>query len=346
MQPDAPLRMSAILIVLLTLAIGSAADDSKTVPLGEAAEHALRQSQIIQPGSPPFHLKAKIVETTNPNSRDNADVEEFWVSPTKWRRTISSSGFSQTLIQNGDKNFEHDTGDYYPSWLYDLVGSMYDPVPMLEVLKQENAKLVKPRGSEKSESCARLRMVVGIAPVQNSVFFVFCFEGSRGLLTSAVTPMNSAEFRDYKPFGNKLVARRIVSDPEPGTTIEERITELSELTSVNESLFFIEHPTPSSEFLNIVRIDEKTARELALNTPDIRWPSVSGGKTSGVLSLLVCVDRTGRVRDVWPLNSDNPSLDDSVREQVRKWLFRSASVGGVPVQFETILTFAFQTKAK
>jgi hypothetical protein len=33
----------------------------------------------------------------------HADIEEYWVAPDKWRRTVKTSNFSQTLIVNGEK---------------------------------------------------------------------------------------------------------------------------------------------------------------------------------------------------------------------------------------------------
>jgi hypothetical protein len=48
--------------------------------------------QLTLPGSRPFHLQATLVETTNPKSQYQAKIEEFWLSPTKWRRTIESPG--------------------------------------------------------------------------------------------------------------------------------------------------------------------------------------------------------------------------------------------------------------
>ena len=143
-------------------------------------------------------------------------------------------------------------------------------------------------------------------------------------------------------FKNKLVARTITSDPEPGTTIAANVTELSELRNPDETLFAIEQSTAVNQF-NSVPVDEVTARKLLVNGPDIQWPTVRGGKTAGVLSLYVSVDRSGKVREVWPLNSGNPSLDDSARDQVKAWQFRTATINEVPVQFETILTFAFDT---
>jgi len=184
-----------------------------------------------------------------------------------------------------------------------------------------------------------MKMVVGTAPAQNSVFYGLCFTGEKALLNSVVTPSYDAEFKMYAPFAKRQVAREIVSNPEPGTTITATMKELRELTNPDESLFAIKEPT--SDKLQSVTINEATARTLLVSSPDIHWPTVRGGKTSGVLSVYLSVDRSGKVREVWPLNSDNPSLDDAAREQVRGWQFKSATVNGVPTQFETIWTFAF-----
>jgi hypothetical protein len=63
----------------------------------------------------------------------------------------------------------------------------------------------------------------------------------------------------------------------------------------------------------------------------------------GTLSLYVCLDRGGKVREIYELNSSNPGLSDVARDQVMKWQFKTATSHGGPVQVESILTFAFQT---
>ena len=60
--------------------------------------------------------------------------------------------------------------------------------------------------------------------------------------------------------------------------------------------------------------------------------------------MYISVDRSGHVREAWPLNSDNAGLDDAAREQVMKWTFKPAKMHDVPVQIETLLTFAFNSK--
>lgn len=320
------------------------ASETKSVPLADVAQHAVEQSKITLPGGAAFHLKATIGETTNPASDYKGEIEEYWVSSEKWRRTITSPTFSQTLIANGDKLSEENKGDYFSWWLNDLATALFDPLPMLDSLKKLNSQIPKPPDGEHSNSCARLQMKVGTPPAQNSAYLVFCFEGSRGLLQSVVAPGYEADFKDYTNFKGKQVPHRITIDPEPGTTIEAKVTELAELGNPDEKLFAVSQSTPPAERLRSIVVDEATARKLSVSTPDILWPTVRSGKTSGVLSMYVSVDRNGRVCETWPLNSDNAGLEDAAREQVMRWQFKAATADGAPVQVETILTFAFNTK--
>ena len=327
-----------VVAVMLACAIGSAAfaGDGGKVSLGEVAESAVRQSKLTLPGSKPFHLKAEIVETTNPSSEYRAKVEEYWASPEKWRRTIEAPGFSQTLIVNGDQVSEKNTGDYFPWWLNDLVTAMMDPLPMVEQFKQINSQIDRPRGSENSETCADLRTKIDR--------WVLCFEGKHGLLRSVFVRGYDAEFKDFKAFADKHVARLILIDPEPGTTIQARIVELSEFRQVDEALFAVPQQTPLREQIKTVKVDEATLRELVLSGTEITWPPVGGGPTTGRCAVYVSADRAGHVREVWPNGCDNPGLQDPLRETVKKWQLKPAAENGAAVQIEALVTFPFDLK--
>src|SRR5258708_2816294 len=191
----------------------------KTVCVGDAGERALQQSKLTLPGSKPFHFQAVIRETTGPNSDYQAKIEEYWVSPTEWKRTIESQEFSQTLVVNGDAVSEQDKGDYFPYWLKNFVTAMMDPLPMMSALKQSNVQIQKLQGSEQSTTCANLHARVDR--------WVICFEGSHALIASVFTKGYAVQFKDFKKIADKRVARRISADPEPGTKLEARITELT-----------------------------------------------------------------------------------------------------------------------
>jgi hypothetical protein len=104
--------------------------------VAELPERAVRQSQITLPGSQPFHLKAKVFEATNADNHNyDAVIEEWWSAPNKWRRTITSTNFSQTVVANGSEVSEQLSGDYYPNWLRTMVNGIFDPGAPLRNVK-------------------------------------------------------------------------------------------------------------------------------------------------------------------------------------------------------------------
>jgi len=343
----ARLLLSLALFYLLTATAGAQEAGGKIVSIGQAADHAVQQSKLTLAGGAPFHLKAHITNAVAnaslPKREYWAEVEEFWVSPEKWRRTVQSAGFSQTLVANGGGVSEKLTGDYYPFWLHDLVTALFDPLPMVDQLKLMQGQLEIPQDSAKSNSCVNMQFKAGIAPEQNNLGLAFCFGGKGGLLQAVITPGYKAQFDNYLPFKKKMVARTIKAEFAPGLVVTAKITELAELASPDENLFTVDTATPSTEQMKTMQVTEDTARALALNTPAIVWPPVREGKTDGVMSVYVSIDRSGKVREVWPLASNNPELNDAAREQLLRWQYKPYTNGGNS-QMESVLTFAFTTR--
>lgn len=330
------MRMRAVFLVLLSLCLLSSfatAGDSIT----DLPKKAIERSQITAPGSSPFILKANVVEITNlANLNYHAEIEEYWVAPDKWRRTVKTSNFSETLIVNGDKKSEQVTGDYYPNWLRTLVAAMFDPGDRLQGIELAKSSDNPVWGG--TQVCRRFTFMAGVAPVSNKVFSSYCFQG--GLLDSIVSPGYEAIYRDYKGFSGKHVARTINERIENGTDLRATVEELVELKSPDESMFAI---AEANAPVQTIRTNEETLRRLEVNAPDIVWPTVRSGAEKGTLSLYVCLDREGHVREIYELNSSNPGLSDVVRDQVMKWQFKPATNNGARVQVESILTFAFET---
>jgi len=71
-----------------------------------------------------------------------------------------------------------------------------------------------------------------------------------------------------------------------------------------------------------------------------------GGKTEGTLSVYICLDRTGKVREAYDLNSHHPGMSDVARQQLSSIHFAAPQSNGKPAQVEGILTFAYKTIVK
>jgi len=189
------LRRLAISVLILCTSSSFAQQHAS---LADITERAATTTSLTAPGGSPFHLKAVIRETTNPDSGYKGEIEEYWVAPDKWKRTVKSPDFSQTVVVNGEKYYEQNSGAYYQQWLRELVTAMFEPLPMVEQLKQTKAEIAAPSSAPHSMSCSRFQSTVGTAPTQNSVFSVFCFAGNPVVVESVVTPGYAVEFKDWR----------------------------------------------------------------------------------------------------------------------------------------------------
>lgn len=330
------LPICVCLLSPVAVAIISPAQSGRTIPLSDAVNHALGKSQLTLPGSAPFHIKLSISETTNPQSERHADVEEYWLSPEKYRRTIQSPAFSQTLIVNGSSASETDTGDYYPYWLYQLITAVFDPIPFASQLQHPDRQIAEPSGDEKDQVCSDIHMTVDR--------IVICFSGNR-LLESVFTKGYFAKFEDYRKFGAKQVPRRIISEPEYKSEIAASITTLDPLPpQPDESMFEVKSPTPPAGRIQILRIDENVMRSLVIGGAEIAWPAVVGGKDSGGCGAFISADRNGNVREEFPEGCDNNGLDEPLHEALIKWKLKQAVVNGVPVQVTALMGFPFKVQ--
>lgn len=326
--------ISAFLLLLFVAACSF--PGAETISLHGAAEAALRRSSLTLPDGKPFHLRAVVREVEEHDSSYSATIDEYWASPTKWRRTIESPEFSQTRIVDGTAVSEVNRGDYVPIWLSNFVAALFDPLPMLNALQKSDAQIPKPRGPATATTCGNLQGRVDR--------WVICFAGREGLLSSVFTKGYAAEFKDYNRFGNKQVARLIVMHPQPGMQIEARVELLTSMDRPDEGMFVVASPTPPDQQIRRVRLDEDTLRRMVLGSTEIAWPPTTGKLDTGGCAVYLSADRTGRVREVWPAGCDNGDLQDPLREILRGWRLTPPVSDGVPVQVEALLGFTFHAQ--
>lgn len=334
-------------LLMSSLISGSCQIKRTVIPMKDALSKALEKALLTNPGSQPFHIKIAITEPENPQSPYQGTIEEWWISSGKWRREVTAKdGLRQTIVTiNGEKT-EQDEGDYFPLWLQTFVVAAFDPVPNAAAWNASGAQIEQitmPNGA-KSDACARSKSKIGSGDRATDSFSNVCFDGD-GVLKFFGSPRYSMEFHDYRRFGKKQVPRQYVANPEPGTTIVGNVTQLEDESKVKEATDLFTPLNRADNSFESVSINSTQMEELSVGNPDIVWPSVQSGKVKGHLAMYISVDRNGRVREAWPLNSDNAGLDDSARDQVRQWKLKPAvDKSGNHLQVDGGLGFAFETK--
>ncbi len=121
------MRFRSLVIVLFLSQLSVAG--ANRVPVSKLLDQMIRRSTLAEPGGKPFYLKATIADRDDAKSEFNGTVEEYWLSPTKWRRVVKLRDFSQTRIVNGDLIYEDNNGDYFPLHDEMLANEIVDPLP-------------------------------------------------------------------------------------------------------------------------------------------------------------------------------------------------------------------------
>jgi hypothetical protein len=293
---------------------------------------SLVQATLTGPGSTPFYLQAVITERGDPN--EHVDIEMFWVALDKWRRTIKSQEFSQTLIVNGVSVFEQDSDDYFPLGIRVLSTAIVDPNPVLDALRPGDRVRTKANGQSNESG----KMCLG--PGER-----MCVVSQYGLTESLGGSGRAVDFMDYQDFGSKRVARHVVWHMDPGDSLQAQVTELRELKNPDEGQFEISNPSPDEKQIRSEVLPEADLRGLPQEPALIIWPQVLDGSITGETSYYVSVDRSGQVREVFPLAVAIERADDSARKQIMRWKFRPFLKDGIPVQTERVLRLGFDTRA-
>ena len=327
------------LVLLCSTILATVCLGEQTIPVGRAVENAVKLSRLTDPGSYPFHLKAVTAPANSFIPDYTAEIEEYWVSPDKWRRTIRSKSFEQTVVVNGSERLEKNSGDYYPQWLNDIVVAMLEVAP--QHLVNDVAQLPDTVVSGKAVS-------IRYQPSSTDGKATNAWWGSvniapSGLLTWISGRFFSAGFKGYIPFHGRYVPQTIETfPPVPHGDVNTQVN-VADFSPADESMFAIEKPTPAEDQLRLVTMDEVEYRKAAIDPPAMRWPPVSRRPTTGVLSMYIVTDSAGKVREAKFITSNNMELREGAEALIKQWRFKPTTLDGVPVEVETTMTFAFET---
>jgi hypothetical protein len=294
------------------------------------APPALVQANLTDPGTPPFHLVASIGESSDPAEQGQIVID--WVSASKWRRTVQTPDFSQTLIVHGDQTYEEDANDYFPLALQTLATALVNPNPVLAAWRPGDLLLTKSNGTARESG--------SVCPSSG-----VCLSGPFGLTETVGGPGRSVSFMYYQDFEGVRVAHRLSYRIDHGDSFIATLVDLHKVEAPDESLFRIpKDRTGNTPILSVV-VSESDLRQQALQPLEIIWPQVLDGKTEGETSYYVSLDRSGQVREVLPLSVEAERADESARRQILRWKFKPVMKDGVPVQAEAVFTFNFNTRA-
>jgi len=297
-------------------------------PLGELIANAEETTVLHEAHTPPYHLKASIVETTNPRSEYHGEVEEFFQSEKAWQRTLTVPGLKWKQEMTEGKLSEEYSGDYAPLWARELLAGITNPLPEHSALERLRQPMQAFKGNA-ARSCIR----------NIPEYLEICFEGEHLGFKEILSSPGGLGFEDFQPFHKKWVARRVFSNPESGTNLLLTVTELSDLKGAAQDMIVKPDPVP----LIVVQVSQNVMQSFLKSDPNLNWPAIHGGSPTGLVHVFLGIGPDGRVREAWPDGNDHPDLEDFARQQVKSWQFTPYLLNGYPVAVSIHWSLPFQT---
>lgn len=328
-----PQRLAPLLLSLLLLCAGGILQ-AQQVPLEQVVRTAAERSTLAAPGGAPFHLKATVADEKAHDPQWNATVEEWWQSPTVYRREFHSAGFTQSLVVNGSRVEEHDDGPVFPELLRNLTTELVTPVPRYDQLAALHQTVPSPDGAP-GQIVATWEIPGTDGQTSKAIQASVAVSRQTGLFTYGGDLDWDVALHDFADVHGRQIARRLTAQAGHGPTLTARVTLLEDLDASSASLFQVKQPTPSQQRLRVLVVPEPELRRHLLTQVKPAWPAAT---RPGAMVMRVVVDRTGQVRSVDDFYSDDASAQPAAETAVLQWRFKPYLDHGAPVQVISTVT--------
>lgn len=151
-----------------------------TLPTDPAAtmQVAHEKNGLVAPDILPWHLHGTYrTYDRKGNVEDEGLYDEWWISPTKYKRSFSSRRFEQTDFANGTGLFRKGAQEWPSGYELSLREGLIDPMPSPQALKGFDLKEHSEQaGASKIECVSMLYTLQPNLTVRSVYFPMYCFE--------------------------------------------------------------------------------------------------------------------------------------------------------------------------
>jgi hypothetical protein len=240
-------------VLLLSLPVWSSSRQERA---RELIDRAIRISDIRASGSTPFQASGRVTLFDVGSSVMHGRFHVIWISPDRSKQDLHFAGYEQSRVI-GEKKY----------WIKRSLP--YEPLPMM---RAEHALFVPQFKLWPGERVSRIEKVLEHGTAQEcldlrtgeSELRRLCFDVSSGVAVRYVHANESAEYLEYKSFGEKLVPRLIRYYENGKLQLE---TEMQNLAAVLQAETVAVQPAPNSEEWDRCE-NMSTARSLLSPQPD------------------------------------------------------------------------------
>ena len=283
----------------------------------------------------PWHLKASY-ELLGDDGKptDQGTYEEFWVSPTKHRRTYTGNGFSVSEYGTEKGELSSGTRQGLSSLLLDARHDLVEPLPTGQAIQHEEFSLKEIDSNGTKLSC------LSLTP-QAFPGYTYCLNAGQPILRVSACAGESIQILHNRilRFQEHFIAGdlKVIHSGKIGLTAH--VESIERLGSVNDADF-----TPPADAVlqpRLVNIAGGIAVGMLLNKVAPEYPQAAkDSRTQGTVVLRAIISKEGHIRDLHVVSG--PKLfQQSALDAVRQWEYRPYLLNGAPVEVETTINVVY-----
>jgi len=125
--------------------------------------------------------------------------------------------------------------------------------------------------------------------------------------------------------------------------VTAKVTTLEDLRDIPPGLFDTEATGGDVSLLRTEEVEETSLRKNLLPMEPVEWPALKDGPLEGAITTKIVVDRTGKVRELGSILSDNPGLSEAAGKTIGSMQFKPYLQDGMSVQVVSRITMPFKT---
>jgi TonB family protein len=285
----------------------------------------------------PWHLKAtwKMLDEQG-GITDQGTYEEYWVSPTKYKRTFAGSSFTKTVFGT-DKGILLTGPEDAPPDLVDVIShQIVRPMQSLRAIMDESIDFQQHEFENSKLVC------LSMMDAEESPFGpTWCLDADRPVLRIKYLSQGlRVSYDNIFKFQSRLIAGDLQAVQQEKMVFTTHLSSIEALAAIDEANFI-----PSSDAIppklrtNHISAEVTPGFILYKVAPDYP-PEAKAAHVTGTVVLQATIAKDGRLRNPRVLNGP-ARLQQAALDAVEQWVYRPYLLNDEPIEIETTINVTF-----
>jgi len=357
------------LIALVPTAMQIFAQDAAPTLPSDPTLFMLRAAQaniLSQTGDQAWHLKVAFrIFDEQGNAKDQGTYDEFYVNPSKFKRSYSATGFSQTDYGTDKGTMRSGSPNWPDNSLFGYIRQafVYPSTGMVQITRLDLSPELREVNGAKY-LCIPMKTKPPSPDVSARLVATYCFESGPDSLriaywTSREGPITLIRSHPVSFEGRSLpgdleldIAGRLalsahIETLAPVTAADDAVfTPSPDATPLRIQMIRMKEPGPAPNTVQIlangkVEIPAKSALDLLLTKTQPEYPPIArAARVQGIVVLRATISKTGSIENLSVI-SGPAMLQQAALDAVKQWTYKPYPLNGEPAEVMTTINVMF-----